>query len=158
MRRATEHRPAGHWPHEESVGRVSLTFDDRHRRRLRLETDCGREVLLDLPNAVAMAHGDGLRCTDGAWIGVAARPEPVLRITASSPVLAARLAWHLGNRHTPAEIRADAILIRPDHVLADMLRGLGATATETKEPFQPEGGAYSGGGHGHNHSHGHEHA
>ena len=134
MRRAIEQRPAGHWPHDEAAGRVSLTFDDRHRRRLRLETagrvTAGEAVLLDLPKAVAMAEGDGLLCADGTWIGVAAKAEPVLRITAASPELAARLAWHLGNRHTPAEIRADAILIRPDHVLAEMLRGLGATATE----------------------------
>lgn len=139
------------------AGRVSLAFDDRHRRRLRLETVEGEAVLLDLPKAVAMAEGDGLRCADGGWIAVAARPEPVLRIAAAAPELAARLAWHLGNRHTPAEIRADAILIRPDHVLADMLRNLGAEVTETVEPFQPEGGAYSGHGHGHEHDHGHDH-
>lgn len=157
MRRAVEHRPCGHWPEHEAAGRVSLAFDDRHRRRLRLETVEGEAVLLDLPKAVAMAEGDGLRCADGGWIAVAARPEPVLRIAAATPELAARLAWHLGNRHTPAEIRADAILIRPDHVLADMLRNLGGAVTETVEPFQPEGGAYSGHGHSHEHDHGHDH-
>ncbi len=98
-----------------------------------------------------MAGGDGLRCTTGDWIEVAARPEPVLRITAATPVLAARLAWHLGNRHTPADIRPDATLIRPDHVLAQMLRALGATVTEAVEPFQPEGGAYARHAHGHDH-------
>ena len=155
MRRAVEHRPRGHWPDKEAVGCVSLAFDDRHRRRLRLETVEGQAILLDLPKAVAMAEGDGLRCADGTWIAVAARPEPVLRITAATPELAARFAWHLGNRHTPAEIRADAILIRPDHVLADMLRNLGGEVTEAVEAFQPEGGAYAG--HGHNHDHGHSH-
>ncbi len=155
MRRAVEHRPRGGWPETEAAGCVSLAFDDRHRRRLRLETTAGELLLLDLPKAVAMAEGDGLRCADGTWIEVAARAEPVLRITASSPELAARLAWHLGNRHTPAEIRADALLIRPDHVLAEMLRGLGAVVVETVAPFQPEGGAYSG---AHSHGHGHEHA
>ena len=144
MRRAVEHRPAGHWPKAAADGCVSLAFDDRHRRRLRLETTAGEPVLLDLPRAVAMAEGDGLRCAGGAWVAVAARPEPVLRITAETPELAARLAWHLGNRHTPAEIRADAILIRPDHVLAEMLCNLGGAVTETVEPFQPEGGASSG--------------
>lgn len=158
MRSAIEHRPAGHWPHEDAAGRVSLAFDDRHRRRVRLETTAGEAILLDLPKAVAMAEGDGLRCADGTWVEVAARPEPVLRITAATPELAARLAWHLGNRHTPAEIRADAILIRPDHVLADMLRSLGGSVTETVAPFQPEGGAYSGQGHDHGHSHGHGHS
>ncbi len=161
MRRAVEHRPRGRWPAEEAAGSVSLAFDDRHRRRLRLETVEGEAILLDLPRAVAMAERDGLRCADGAWIAVAARPEPVLRITAATPALAARLAWHLGNRHTPADIRADAILIRPDHVLAEMLRNLGGEVTETVEAFQPEGGAYAGHGHehghDHDHSHGHEH-
>ena len=147
MRRAVEHRPRGHWPEREAAGCVSLGFDDRHRRRLRLETTAGEPVLLDLPRAAAMAGGDGLRCADGSWIGVAARPEPVLRVAAATPELAARLAWHLGNRHTPAEIRADAILIRPDHVLAAMLRNLGGEVAESVEPFQPEGGAYSGHAH-----------
>ncbi|MCY4191655.1 MAG: urease accessory protein UreE [Rhodospirillaceae bacterium] len=158
MRRAIEHRLQGYWPEEAAVGSVSLTFDDRHRRRLRLITTAGESVLLDLPKAVAMAEGDGLRCVDNAWIGVAARPEPVLRITAATPELAARLAWHLGNRHTPADIRADAILIRPDHVLAQMLRGQGGCVTETTEPFQPEGGAYSGRRHRQDHSDGHRYA
>ncbi|MCY4589154.1 MAG: urease accessory protein UreE [Alphaproteobacteria bacterium] len=151
MRCAIEHRPRGHWPRCDAVGCVSLVFDDRHRRRFRLETTAGEPVLLDLPEAVAMAEGDGLRCTTGDWIEVAARPEPVLRITAATPVLAARLAWHLGNRHTPADIRPDATLIRPDHVLAQMLRALGATVTEAVEPFQPEGGAYARHAHGHDH-------
>ena len=134
---------------------MSLAFGDRHRRRFRLETTAGDPVLLDLPEAVAMAQGDGLRCADGTWIEVAAKVEPVLRITVPSPELAARLAWHLGNRHTPAEIRADEILIRPDHVLAEMLRGLGGVVVETVAPFQPEGGAYSG---AHVHEHGRERA
>jgi len=111
-------------------------------------------MLLDLPNAVAMAEGDGLRCADNTWIGVSARPEPVLRITAATPERAARLAWHLGNRHTPADIRADAILIRPDHVLAQMLRGQGGCVTETMEAFQPEGGAYPGHCHRQDHNDG----
>ncbi len=155
MRRAVEHHPRGRWPEQEAAGGVSLAFDDRHRRRLKLETVEGEALLLDLPEAVAMAEGDGLRCADGGWVRVTARPEPVLRIAAAAPELVARLAWHLGNRHTPADIRVDAILIRPDHVLAEMLRNLGGTVTEAVEPFQPEGGAYSG--HAQDRSRWHEH-
>ena len=132
---------------------MCLAFDDRHRRRLRLETSEGEAFLLDLPKATAMAEGDGLYCADGTWIGVAARPELVLLITAATPDLLARLAWHLGNRHTPAEIRADSILIRPDHVLTSMLRRLGATVLETVAPFQPEGGAYAFQNHDHSNRH-----
>ncbi len=91
MRRAVEHHPRGRWPEQEAAGGVSLAFDDRHRRRLKLETVEGEALLLDLPEAVAMAEGDGLRCADGGWVRVTARPEPVLRIAA-----AARRNWWRG--------------------------------------------------------------
>ena len=145
MRRAIEHRPAGHWPAAEAGAAVALAFDDRHRRRLRLETTAGEALLLDLEEAVAMGDNDGLCCEDGGWVRVRAKPEPVLRVAANSPEELARLAWHLGNRHTPAEIRAGSILIRPDAVLARMLRALGAEVSEALAPFQPEGGAYTAG-------------
>ncbi len=151
MRRASEHRPAGRWPAAEAEAAVALAFDDRHRRRLRLETTAGEALLLDLAEAVAMADGDGLRCEDGGWVRVRAKPEPVLCVAAGSPDALARLAWHLGNRHTPAEIRAGSILIRPDAVLARMLRGLGAEVSEALAPFQPEGGAYAAGHRHHGH-------
>jgi urease accessory protein len=48
-----------------------------------------------------------------------------------------------------------------DHVLDDMLHGLGLHVLVEQASFEPEPGAY-GGGHGHSHehahSHGHEHA
>ena len=153
--RAVAQAAAGHWDRTRQVGQVTLAFDDRHRRRIRLETDEGASVLLDLPRAVALSDGDGLELEDGSgWVRVAAAPEPVMLVRASSPHHLLRLAWHIGNRHLPAQISETEILLRPDHVIADMLRGLGAAVMETEQPFQPEGGAY---GHGNEHGHGHAH-
>ena len=83
----------------------------------------GLEFLLDLPEATALRHGDGLVLEDGRMVEVRAKPEPLLVVTAKDAHHLARLAWHLGNRHVPAAIEADRILIRPDHVLAEMLAG-----------------------------------
>ena len=96
-------------------------------------------------------------------IRVNAAPEPLLRISAPDTLTLSRLAWHIGNRHTPAEITADAVYIQPDHVLAEMVRGLGGAVEDVLRPFEPEGGAYGGHGAlerghhhgGHSHDHGH---
>lgn len=157
MLRGTKYAEAGAWPRDAAVGVVALDFDDRHRRRIRLETEAGGAVLLDLPRAVAMAHGGGIGTADGEWIAVRAKPEPLMAISAADPLALLKLAWHLGNRHTPAAVEAGRILIRPDHVLAAMVEGLGGRVVETTEPFQPEGGAYADGGHAHMHEHGHGH-
>ncbi|MCB9946876.1 MAG: urease accessory protein UreE [Rhodospirillaceae bacterium] len=141
----------GDWPAAEAADAVTLPFDLRYRRRIRLTTDAGVAVLLDLDHAVALAEGDGLRLDGGGWIAVKAAPEPLLEVRAVDALHVARLAWHLGNRHVPCEVQADRLLIRPDHVLADMLCRLGASVTAVSAPFQPEGGAY-GGGHGHVHA------
>jgi len=151
MHRAFIHFPAGHWPQEEAAGSLTLDFDARHRRRFRLTADQGDDVLLDLPEAVAMAEGDGLQLDDGRWLKVQAAPENIVEIRHKDPIQLIRLAWHLGNRHLPTEIRDHILLIRPDHVIEDMLRGLGADLRKVKSAFQPEGGAY---GHGHHHKHG----
>lgn len=157
MHRASKHAPAGHWPADAAVAEIALDFDERHRRRIRLAASTGEEVLLDLPAAVAMADGDGIETEDGRWLRIRAKPEPLIAVTAPDRHGLMRLAWHLGNRHTPAELQADRILIRPDHVLADMARGLGGAAVDVIEPFQPEGGAYGGHGHAHAHDDGHGH-
>ena len=160
MGRAVEHAPAGQWPETEATATVTLDFDSRYRRRVLLTTDSGREILLDLAKPVAMAAGDGLRLEDGGWLRIAAAPEALIEVRAATPHGLLKLAWHLGNRHLPAEIRADAILIRPDHVIETMLEGLGATLRRVEQPFQPEGGAYGDpatpGGHHHHHDHDHD--
>jgi len=141
--RAVVHRRAGEWPQERAAGSITLDFDHRHRRRIRLVTDQGDEVLLDLPTAVAMADRDGVQLDDGTWFIVRAAPEPVVDVAHPEPRQLVRLAWHLGNRHVPTEIRGDALRIRPDHVIEEMLRGFAATVVKRQAAFQPEGGAYS---------------
>ncbi len=151
MHCASIHRPAGHWPEESAAGTLTLDFDARHRRRIRLTADQGEDVLLDLPKAVAMADGDGLQLEDGRWLRVQAAAELIVEIRHKDPDQLARLAWHLGNRHLPTEIRTQALRIRPDHVIEDMLHGFGANLVKIQVPFQPEGGAY--GSHRHHHDH-----
>jgi urease accessory protein len=151
MQNASIHRPAGQWPKEQSEGTLTLDFDARHRRRIRLTADQGEDVLLDLPKAVAMAHGDGLQLEDGRWLEVRAAAETIVEVRHKDPHQLVRLAWHLGNRHLPTEIRDHVLRIRPDHVIEDMLHGFGAELVKVQAPFQPEGGAYGGNGHHHNH-------
>jgi len=155
MRKACIHRFAGHWPEEKAAGTLTLDFDARHRRRIRLTTDYGEEVLLDLPKTVAMADGDGLQLEDGNWLRIRAAIETLLEVKHADRQQLVRLAWHLGNRHLPTEIRESSLLIRPDHVIEDMLIGFGAKLLKIEVPFQPEGGAYDV---SHNHSpHYHDH-
>src|SRR5438552_10659444 len=158
IHRASTHRPAGHWPAAKVAGSLTLDFDARHRRRIRLSLDQGEDVLLDLPKAVAMADGDGLQLDDGRWLKIQAASELVVEVSHKDPNQLARLAWHLGNRHLPTEIRNQVLRFRPDHVIEDMLLGFGADLVKVQAAFQPEGGAY--GGHGHHHNHddeGHHH-
>lgn len=157
MLRAIEHRHAADWPAAEAADSLTLDYDNRHRRRIRLATDAGVELLLDLPKAVAMAHGDGLRLEDGRWLRVKAAPEALVEVRCDDFTQLARIAWHIGNRHCPAQILDGAIRIRPDHVLETMVAGLGGRMTRVDAPFQPEGGAYGGAGQAHGHSHGHSH-
>ena len=179
MFRATEIVKAGHWPASERKATVTLAHHDRHRRRIRLTADDGSAFLLDLSEATVLRHGDGLKLESGGYIELQAAPEQLIEVSAPTPELLARLAWHLGNRHLPAEIRGDRILIRDDHVIVDMLKGLGASVAAVNAPFDPEGGAYGqhnhdpshpyglgsrygkggeqAGGHSHSHDHGHHH-
>jgi urease accessory protein len=122
---------------------VVLTFEDRRRRRGTVTTLGGLEVLVDLAEAPALAHGDALELDDGRLVEVVAEAEELLEIRGRDPLHLVRLAWHLGNRHLETEIGPKWLRIRRDHVVADMLEGLGARVTEIAGPFQPEGGAYS---------------
>jgi urease accessory protein len=153
MHRATRAERAGHWPQDRAEGVATLAYDDRHRRRVRLATDAGEEFLLDLPHALSLEDGDGLLLDDGRWIAVRAAVEGLIEVTAD-PALLTRLAWHLGNRHLPARIEPRRILIRSDHVIADMLSKLGATLRFIEAPFTPERGAYDDSrGHTHESAH-----
>lgn len=152
--RLIQHARGGHWPSEQARDAVRLDYEARYRRRIALTTTGGAEVLLDLPKAVPMAGGDGLKAEDGTWVAVEAADEPVVDIRAETPEKLARLAWHLGNRHLATQIGDGWLRIRPDHVIEAMLQGLGAVVERVEAPFQPEGGAY--GDHAH-HPHDHHH-
>jgi urease accessory protein len=121
---------------------VVLDHDGRHRRRVALKGEGGLDFLLDLDKAAALADGDAVRLEDGRLVQVKAAPQALIEIRAENPLRLMRVAWHIGNRHTPAEIGADAIWIEDDHVLAEMVRGQGCTATPVRRPFRPERGAY----------------
>lgn len=159
--RATEVVAAGEWPESEARDSVTVDFDDRFRRRKLYSGEGGLAFLLDLPEAVVLKEGDGLALATGGYVRVKAAPEPLVEVTATSPAHLLRLAWHLGNRHLPAEIGEGRILIRHDHVILRMLEGLGATVRQVDAPFNPEGGAYGehnrAPGHHHHHDHDHEH-
>jgi len=128
---------------------VVLSYDERFLRRKRLVTVHDEGFLVSLMETVSVDHGDAFLLVDGRMIEVIAAEEPVLVVTGDL----ARLAWHIGNRHTPCQIEPERLLIRHDHVLEAMLRQLGATVTFRMEPFTPEGGAY-----GHGRTMGHDHA
>ncbi|AOG04850.1 urease accessory protein UreE [Bosea sp. RAC05] len=140
------------------VDTLTLDHDDRNRRRLALKADGGLDVLLDLEKATALGDGDAVKLEDGRLVLVKAAPQSLLEIKAENPLRLMRVAWHIGNRHTPAEITAEAIYIENDHVLAEMVRGQGCAMQAVMRPFQPERGAYD---HDHancdhpSHAHGH---
>jgi urease accessory protein len=151
MLRALRHERKGHWPADTARGTVTLAYDDRHRRRLRLESDGGEPFLLDLAETGVLEDGDGLALSDGSWLAVKAKPEPLIEVTTANPTVLARLAWHLGNRHLPVAIDGARLLIRDDHVVAGMLEGLGARLRRIEAPFSPERGAYHAPAHHHDH-------
>jgi urease accessory protein len=133
---------------------VTLDHEDRYRRRAVLSCAGGLEVLLDLDKPARLEDGDALKLDDGRLVRVVAAPEELVEITTDNRARLLRAAWHLGNRHTPAEITAEAIYVAMDHVLVEMLRGLGLAVRPVTRAFRPERGAYE---HHHNHDQ-HEHA
>lgn len=153
-----------HLPHAHEIARkgtwtgpaadaVTLTYEDRFLRRKVLTGASGESFLADLAHTESLDHGDAFVLGDGRAVEVLAAAEPLLAV--SGPDLP-RLAWHIGNRHTPCQIETGRLLIQRDHVIRDMLARIGAEVAEVEEPFTPEGGAYGHGRtHGHDHSHSH---
>lgn len=136
---------------------VTLAHDERHLRRKVIELVHGDKVFVDLPEPVVLGARDRLLLEDGRNVEVLATDEELYEIVARDTVHLTELAWHIGNRHLPAEIAADRILIQRDHVIRAMLEGLGASVRDVNEPFHPVHGAYAGHGHGHDHTHDHHH-
>ena len=154
MRRATHLIPAGEAPESDAQESVTLAFDDRHRRRIRLTDDKGEDFLLDLSEATRMSEGDCLAIEGGGILKVRAASEDVADIHCGCADGTTRIAWHLGNRHTPVQVLdSGGLRIRYDHVLVDLAEGLGASVERKLAPFEPEAGAYAAGGHGQRHDH-----
>jgi urease accessory protein len=150
VKRASQILRAGAWRAADAIDRVVLDAAERYRRRIVLIAEHGTKFLLDLPEATPLHDGDGLVRDDGTIVAVVAKPEPLVEIAAAdaADVIAtmARLAWHLGNRHTELQTVGDKLRMRRDYVLEEMLVGLGANVTPIEAPFEPERGAYA---HGH---------
>ncbi|MCT7377610.1 urease accessory protein UreE [Chelativorans salis] len=156
MPRAISHAHAGEFDGT-PVGHVVLAHDERHLRRKLLTLKEGGDVVVDLPGAVALGHGDALVLEDGSLVEIVAAEELLYEVTARDRNHLAKLCWHLGNRHLPAQIDEERILIGRDHVIREMLLGLGATVREIAAPFSPERGAYHSHSHHHDHDAGHHH-
>jgi urease accessory protein len=137
--RATKIIPHGDWT---AADTITLDYHHRHRRRIRLRTDSGADLLLDLAETTHLRDGGGLDCGEGGIVRVIAAAEPLAEIT-GDPALLIRLAWHLGNRHLDVAFRGTSLLIRSDHVIEAMVTGLGGTITRSEAAFDPESGAYA---------------
>ena len=142
MLRVTAHLPAA-TAKGVPFDSLTLAHDERRLRRKLLTLPKGAEILVDFAEPVTLAHGDRLQLDDGRLVGILAADEPVYEIRGRDAAHIARLAWHIGNRHLPAQIEKSRILIRRDRIIRHMLLGLGATVTDTVEHFSPEHGAYS---------------
>lgn len=133
---------------------ITLDHQARYRRRIALEADGGTPFLLDLDRATMLEDGDALQLEDATLVLIRAAAEDLIEVRTEDPLRLMKLAWHLGNRHVPTEITTEALYIAEDHVLLEMLRGLGASTRKVKRPFKPERGAYHEHGfedHGHPH-------
>ena len=139
---------------ERIIDSVSLDHEGRHRRRIVLKGEKGLEFLLDLDKATVLNDGDAVKFEDGSLVLIKAAPQTLLEVRAENPLRLLKTAWHIGNRHTPCEITAEALYLEDDHVLAEMIRGLGCSTSIVSRPFQPERGAYDDHGHSHGY-HGH---
>jgi urease accessory protein len=134
--------------------RLTLTFELRCKTRLRTQLDSGEEAGLFLERGVILRAGDKLLGKDGRVVEIVAEPEAVIEAHSDDPLLLARAAYHLGNRHVPVQVATGLLRFGSDHVLGEMLRGLGLDVTQAEAPFEPESGAYGNHG-GHAHPHGH---
>lgn len=142
---------------------LTLDYAQRHRRRIAMTADGGLAFLLDLDRATVLDEGDAVKLEDGRLVQIKAAPQRLVEIRADDVLRLQKIIWHLGNRHVPAEITEGAVYILEDHVLVEMVRGLGARVARVERPFRPEGGAYDhdaahrdtgSSAHAHGHDHG----
>ena len=141
-------------PNDIASERLALGFEARSKSRLRTRLVSGEEAGLFLDRGSVLRHGDKLAANDGRIVEVIAAPEALMEATTADPLLITRAAYHLGNRHVAVQIAPGWLRFAVDHVLGEMVRGLGLAVAEVVAPFEPEAGAYGGHG-GHAHPHGH---
>ncbi len=122
--------------------RLQLPFESRCKSRLRTRLEGGEEAGLFLERGAVLRGGDKLLASDGRIVEVVAAPEALLEVGGGDALLLARAAYHLGNRHVAVELKPGLLRLARDHVLAELVRGLGLKVHEVTAPFEPEGGAY----------------
>lgn len=132
-------------------GTLTLPFEARQKSRLRTRLDSGEEAALYLERGHILRHGDRLQTAEGFLVEILAAPESVSTVRSDDPLQLARACYHLGNRHVALQIGPGWARYLHDHVLDDMVRGLGLEVIHEHAPFEPEAGAYQGGHHHHHH-------
>lgn len=137
-------------PGASATERLALPFDRRERSRFRAVLDSGGEIGVILPTGSLIRHGDRLLLDDGRVVEVVAEAERLMEAVVGDARLAARVAYHIGNRHVPVQVGDGWLRLLPDHVLRAMIEGLGVDVRDVIAPFEPETGAY---GHSHVHHH-----
>nr|WP_217344516.1 urease accessory protein UreE [Noviherbaspirillum sp. L7-7A]MBV0878671.1 urease accessory protein UreE [Noviherbaspirillum sp. L7-7A] len=135
---------------DQIAGDLTLPYELREKSRLCATLASGEDVAIFTARGTVLRDGDLLRGDDGRVVRIVAAAEATYRVDCPTPRDLLRCAFHLGNRHTQAQVGDGFLRIRQDRVLKEMLEGLGATVTAEDAPFEPESGAY-GGGHGHHH-------
>jgi len=122
--------------------RAHLTFDARSKSRLLLHLDNGELAALVVERGRLLRGGERVRLEDGRYVEIVATDESLLEATSADPLLIAKAAYHLGNRHVAVQFMKDGLRFLADHVLGEMVAGLGLKVTALQAPFEPEGGAY----------------
>ena len=128
---------------------LQLTFDTRQKSRFRATLNNGTDIGADLPRTGILRSGSFIVTEQGDILRIDAKPERLMQVLAKTDFDLLKAAYHLGNRHVPLMLTPSALYFEPDHVLAEMVEGLGLTVTEVEHPFEPESGAYA--------QHAHEH-
>lgn len=142
---------------EPLFSRVVLSYDKRIKCRIRVTLENGQDAGIFLERGEILSDGDLLMSEESQIIAVVAADETLSSVTCNDALLFSRACYHLGNRHVPLQIKRDTLSYQHDHVLDDMLRGLGLTVETVSRPFEPEPGAYGGDARKHSHEHGHHH-
>ena len=121
-----------------------LPFDLRQKSRLRVTLKSGIEAALMLYRGTILRGGDLVKAEDGKIVQIVAAEQPVTDVKAETQQALMCAAYHLGNRHVPLQVGDGWLRLEQDHVLKEMLIGLGMKTIDQLAPFEPEAGAYGG--------------